>query len=335
MTNPTPISRQDVAEDAQHAAHNAVPGVSRLAPSPTGALHLGNIRTFLVNWAVARQRGWRLRMRIEDLDGPRVKSEFIQQTLDLLAWVGIDWDGDVLLQSADLSPYHNALEQLAKSGAVYPCELTRSEIDDAASAPHSTAGQSIFPATLRPPGAGEPVEADRADANYRLLIDEQPETVDDALVGRTVYRPSKDIGDFVIWTRRGVPAYQLAVVVDDIRQGVTDVIRGDDLLPSAARQQLICRLLGATPPTWWHLPLVLGRDGRRLAKRHGDTRLASYRASGAHPDRIIGLMAKWCGLMEHPVEMDANEFKNCFRMDAVPLDPVILSAEDEQWLNGD
>jgi len=306
---------------------------SRLAPSPTGALHLGNARTFLINWALARQEGWRLLMRIEDLDGPRVKPESTCQTLDILAWLGLDWDGDPTVQSTDLDPYRDAMRQLSRRRLVFPCDLSRKEIEQAASAPHTGEHELRFPPGLRPTHIGENEFTDEA-RSYRFLVPDEVIRIDDAFSGPVEFNPHFEVGDFVIWTKRGVPAYQLAVVVDDARQGVTEIVRGEDLLASAARQGLLYRALELEAPRYCHLPLVLGPDGRRLAKRHGDTRLITYREAGVAPQRIIGLLAFWCGLAEQPEEMTATDFRDRFELATLSGDPVIFSETDHAWLLG-
>ncbi|MCP3905628.1 MAG: tRNA glutamyl-Q(34) synthetase GluQRS [Planctomycetes bacterium] len=305
--------------------------VSRLAPSPTGALHLGNARTFLVNWALARREGWRLLLRMEDLDGPRVRPEAAEGVLEVFRWLGIDGYESVGNQSDDLEPYRDAMRRLAARGLVYPCALTRREIESAPRAPHVGEHELRFPVELRPPD-GEPRAFDAEDTNYRLLVDPERLRIDDEFVGSSTHAPFDDVGDFVIWTRRGVPSYQLAVVVDDARQGVTDVVRGADLLPSAARQVLLYRALDRTPPRWWHLPLVIGTDGRRLAKRHGDTRLNSYRERGVPARRVIGLLAFWCGITPERGPLDPDGFLRGLDLARLSPDPVTFTADDHAWL---
>jgi glutamyl-tRNA synthetase len=304
---------------------------SRLAPSPTGALHLGNARTFLVNWALARQSGWRLLMRIEDLDGPRVKPESAAQTLDILRWLGLDWDEDTLVQSEDLDPYRRAMTHLSELGFVYQCRATRKEIQAAASAPHADDHEIRFPPSLRP-DVDHQIGFIDEHVNYRLLTTNLTIHVKDQFAGPSDHNPAEEVGDFLVWTKRGAPAYQLAVVVDDARQGVTDVVRGDDLLPSAARQEILYAALGRTPPTWWHTSLVLGPDGRRLAKRHGDSRLATYRSRGVSAERIIGLLASWSGVAERPVAMSARDFLQRFDPDRLPRTPITFMEDHHRWL---
>ncbi|QOJ17433.1 MAG: tRNA glutamyl-Q(34) synthetase GluQRS [Phycisphaeraceae bacterium] len=320
--------------------------ITRLAPSPTGALHLGNARTFLITWAMARRNGWRVILRIEDLDGPRIKPDAAAGAIRDLAWLGLDWDGEVLVQSADLSPYRAALERLATGGHTFSCDLSRTDIEQAGSAPHAGDHEQPYPRNLRPPHEDSARwRVDRLDTNYRFAVPDGPVTVHDEFAGDSVHHPSRQVGDFVIWTKRATPAYQLAVVVDDARQGVTDVIRGDDLLPSAARQQLLYEALGLPAPRWWHLPLVVGRDGRRLAKRHGDTRVAFYREQGVPPERIIALLARWSGVggasvrREAPTcrdgvvdTMSALDFARAFDPARLSRSPVTFTGADHAWL---
>lgn len=324
---------------------------TRLAPSPTGALHLGNARTFLITWALARQQGWEIALRIEDLDTPRVKPGAVEGILETLAFLGIDWD-DVegsprsapMVQSADLEPYRAAMVRLAQRGRAYPCELTRSQIELAASAPQEGAHDVAFPAALRPRVAGSALEfSDDAGENWRFVVEPGHTPVADQVAGVRDFDIASLVGDFVLWTKRRQPSYQLAVVVDDHRQGITDVVRGDDLLDSAARQFLLYRALGLGPePTYWHLPLVVGEDGKRLAKRHGDTRVDFYRSRGVPAEAIIGLIARWSipGVFaDRPNAradarglMSALEFKQRLRLDTIPRTPVTCTPEDHSWL---
>ncbi len=304
---------------------------TRLAPSPTGALHLGNARTFVVNWALARQRGWKIVLRIEDLDTPRVKPGAIAETIDLLTWLGLDWDQGPTIQSDDLTPYTQAMRSLASRGLAYPCELTRTQIEQAASAPNEGDTETPFPRSLRPPVQAQDFED--TGTNWRLAVEQGRVAFTDALAGPQSLDPAREIGDFVIWTKRRCPAYQLAVVVDDDAQGVTQIVRGDDLLPSAARQLVLSRALNLAPePTYTHLPLVRGSDGRRLAKRHGDTRLTHYRDRGVTPQRVLGLLASWSGVCEKPEPMTARAFLDAFSLDTMPRTDVTFTPENDAWL---
>lgn len=304
---------------------------TRLAPSPTGALHLGNARTFLITWAVARKSGWGVQMRLEDLDGPRIKRQAAQQTLDVLAWLGMDYDGEPIVQSDDLQPYHEAMQVLATDGRVFQCDLSRKQIEQASTAPHRDEHELRFPPQLRPTDK-RMYEFDEQNKSYRFVVGDESIRIQDEFVGASDFTPSAEVGDFVVWTKRATPSYQLAVVVDDGRQGITDVVRGDDLLSSAARQTLLYRALDLQPPRWWHLPLVLGPDGRRLAKRHGDTRVATYRERGVPATRIIGLLAALSGICNEPTEITAEDFRDDLVLDRLDREPVVFRQEHHRWL---
>ncbi|MEM9662533.1 MAG: glutamate--tRNA ligase family protein [Planctomycetota bacterium] len=303
---------------------------TRLAPSPTGALHLGNARTFLVNWAMARQNSWRVLLRIEDLDTPRLKPGAIDQTREILSWLGIDWDEEMPLQSSEAHHCVDAMRSLADIGIVYPCLRTRTDIQRALSAPNAGEGEAAFPPELRASIACRPF--DRPASNWRFVCPHDEVDFMDVFAGPQRVRPADDVGDFVVWTRRASPSYQLAVVVDDARHGVTQVVRGADLIPSTGRQLLLYRALKLkNEPEYTHLPLVRGGDGRRLAKRHGDTRIVEYRDRGVAAERIIALIARWSGV--GGVEaISAAEFAQHVRLDRMPRGDVTFSPEDDRWL---
>lgn len=327
------------------------PPTTRLAPSPTGALHLGNARTFLITWALARRRGWRIILRVEDLDGPRVKPGAIDDCARTLEWLGMDWDDGPIVQSMELAPHVHAMRSLAARGLAYPCELTRAEIDAAASAPHDPPAPGLGPTSdapgpcaetrfspaLRPADFNTPHDFDPSATNWRLITRPPPSGVvefDDEFAGPQRRSPFESIGDFVVWTKRAQPSYQLAVVVDDHRQGVTHIVRGDDLLDSAARQLLLYRALGYWPePAYLHLPLVIGPDGRRLAKRHGDTRVSHYRERDVAPERLIALIARWSGVRAPaPGALSAREFADALDLSTMPRGPITCTPEDDAWL---
>lgn len=321
---------------AEMTAHP--PRVTRLAPTPSGALHVGNARTFLATWALARHEGWRVELRLEDLDLGRVKEGAHEACVADLRWLGLDWDGEPLVQSADLAPYRAALSSLAALGLVFRCDRSRAEIRNAASAPHAEDGETRYPPDLRPPEPW-PRSVERWNANHRMRVEPATEAVDDQLLGRRAFDPGLEAGDLVVWTKLGVPAYQLAVVVDDARQRVTDVVRGDDLLASAARQQLIARRLGLSHARWWHLPLVYGDDGKRLAKRNGAHGLAALRAEGVAPERLVGWCAWSLGLVAEPRPLRAEELvarssPAAMREAALRTEraPTVFGAGDLAWL---
>lgn len=312
-------------------------GRTRLAPSPTGALHLGNARTFLINWALAKQRSWRILLRIEDLDTPRVKPGVTDALLRTLDTLGLTWDEGPLVQSTELLPYRDAMHTLAKRGLVYPSAETRGEIENAAagatSAPQEGAHESNFPASRRPAMLPTRFAPEGSEANWRFATPGHTVEFDDGIARMQRHCPAKTIGDFVVWTKRDQPSYQLAVVVDDARQGITHIVRGNDLLDSAARQMLLMDPLGiARIPAYFHVPLVRGEDGKRLAKRHGDTRVDTYLNAGVDPRRIISLLARWSGVSDAPDEMGAEEFARVFDLSRLPPDDVVFTARDDQWL---
>lgn len=310
---------------------------TRLAPSPTGALHLGNARTFLINWLIARQRGWRVLLRIDDLDGPRVKAGADRQAIEDLRWLGLDWDEGPAYQSTRAERYREAMDQLIQSGRAYPCICSRKEVDQAASAPHAEDGAAVYPGTCR--GRFASIEAAR-NASGRapaIRFDAGNSIIEwtDALRGPMRSDVGRELGDFVIAKADGTAAYQLATVVDDAETGITHVMRGDDLIDSTPRQILLYQALGWSDriPAFYHLPLVTGVDGRRLAKRHGDTRLAFYREQGVSPARLRALLARWSGVAAEE-EIETRELLAKFRIEDMPRSPTIFSQADDAWLRG-
>ncbi len=292
---------------------------------------MGNARTFLVNWALARKNNWRIILRIEDLDTPRVKPGVIEQTIETLAWLKMDWDQDPIIQSNDLPNHQHAMESLASQRLVYPCSLSRSEIQAASNAPNEGEHETRFDPPLRPTTI--PDRFDDAGTNWRLMVAPGNINFDDSFSGKHAIDPSKSIGDFVVWTRRNCPSYQLAVVVDDHHQGITHIVRGNDLLDSTARQITLRHALKIeNHPIYTHLPLIRGHDGRRLAKRHGDTRIDHYRAKGASAERIIGLMGFWCGITPTRRLMNINDFLDGLNLDTLPSTDLTFTPEDDQWL---
>lgn len=302
--------------------------VGRLAPSPTGAQHVGNARTYLVAWLSARSRGGTIRLRIEDIDSPRIKPGAAEQALDDLRWLGLDWDGEVVTQTARLPHYESALDELMRRELVYPCTCTRTDIAAAASAPHDDREGPTYPGTCSHRSAGDAMNLNEDGKSFawRFRVNESPAFTD--LFAGVIQLDLKQLGgDYVVWKSAGTPAYQLAVVVDDAAMGITEVIRGDDLIPSTPRQLLLYRALGLAPPAFAHVPLVVGEDGRRLAKRHGDTRLAALREAGVKPEALVGLLAWSCGWIEKPDPVQARELFRVFRLDSIPRKPFVLTAE--------
>ena len=316
--------------DEKKQSQNAVPvsPTGRLAPSPTGAQHVGNARTYLIAWLSARSRKGEVKLRMEDIDSPRVKAGAAEQALEELRWLGLDWDGEPVIQTTRLALYESALEILKAKELVYPCTCSRSDIAAAASAPHADHEGPIYPGTCAHRLASDAaiLEKEGKPFAWRFRVSESPAFYD--LFAGEVRIDLKHLGgDYVIWKNAGTPAYQLAVVVDDAAMGITEVVRGDDLIPSTPRQLLLYESLGYAPPAFAHVPLVVGEDGRRLAKRHGDTRLSSLREQGVTPERLVGLLAWSCGWIDRAEPITARELIPLFRLTSIPCQPFVLTAQ--------
>jgi glutamyl-tRNA synthetase len=295
----------------------------RFAPSPTGRLHLGNAWAAVLGWLWARSQGGEFLLRIEDLDTARSRPELTDALLADLAWLGLGFDGDPLFQSRRLELYRAAFDRLRATDRVYPCFCTRTEIARAASAPHGPADEGPrYPGTCFALSAAEATERARTrPPAWRFRPREGPTEVHDLLHGTFVQDVAKEVGDFVVLRNDGVPSYQLAVVVDDADTGITHVLRGDDLLGSTPRQVQLCEALGLRVPVYAHVPLLLGPDGKRLAKRAGTPSLADLRERGIDPERLVGLLAGWAGLGDgRPVGL--RELIPRFALERLPRSPI-------------
>jgi glutamyl-tRNA synthetase len=289
--------------------------IGRLAPSPTGAQHLGNARTFLVAWLACRQAGGKLLLRIEHLDTPRTKPGAAEQAIEDLRWLGLDWDAknheqSFTVQSIREERYAQVLELLKERDLVYPCTCSRSEVEQAASAPHeSVLDGTIYPGTCSHRSSFDAADLDQSSLKYawRFRMPSGVHEWADELFGVQSLNAKELLGDFVVGRSYGVTAYQLAVVIDDHDFGINHVVRGSDLIFSTYRQNAIYDAMGWSPPSWLHVPLVVGTDRRRLAKRHGDTRLSMYREQGVLPERIVGYLAKTLGLTNSVPSISALE----------------------------
>jgi glutamyl-tRNA synthetase len=306
--------------------------VGRLAPSPTGAQHVGNARTYLLAWLSARSQGGRIVLRIEDVDSPRVKPGAAVAACDDLRWLGLDWDDSPIVQTQRLFIYETALKTLQSRELVYPCTCTRTDVERAASAPHAEQEGPVYPGTCAGRSVADAAALGDKPYCWRFRVPERSPQWIDGFCGLTAIDLRTIGGDFVVWKapRPGVgatPAYQLAVVVDDAAQGVTEVIRGDDLIPSTPRQLLLYEALNLCPPRFSHVPLVVGPDGRRLAKRHGDTRLSALRAAGVTAESLLGLLAWSCRWIEEIRPASARELLPLFRLEAIPAAPFMLTPE--------
>lgn len=278
----------------------------RLAPSPTGYLHLGHARTFWAAQERARAHGGTLVLRNEDLDASRFKLEFVQAMLEDLKWFGFDWQegpdcGGAFgpySQTERMSFYRAALEQLRAGGFVYPCTCSRADVRRALAAPHLGEDEPVYPGTCRPQ-AGNPQSTIRnPKLNWRFRVpDGETTSFVDGGFGPQAFVAGRDFGDFVVWRHDDVPSYQLSVMVDDAAMQITEVVRGADLLKSTARQVLLYRALGFEPPQFYHCPLMTDGNGVRLAKRHDALSLRTLRAQGSTPEE---LRAGWSAISANP-----------------------------------
>jgi len=291
----------------------------RFAPSPTGILHLGNLRTALLAWLFARSAGARFLMRVEDLDQGRSRPHFEQAQLDDLTALGLDWDGPVVRQSERGALYEAAIGRLDAEGLLYPCYCTRAEIREAASAPHGPLPEGAYPGTCRTLTREQRAERERSGRPPALRLDARGATVrfDDRLLGEQ----EGVVDDLVVRRNDGAAAYNLAVVVDDAAQGIGEVVRGADLLDTTPRQLRLAALLGLPAPAYAHVPLILGADGARLAKRHGAVTLDDRRALGETPADVRASLLRSVGLPG-----DLEEARAAFDPAALPSEPTVLAA---------
>lgn len=281
------------------------PYIGRYAPSPTGRLHLGNLRTALLAWLHARLHKGQFLLRMDDLDTPRVVPGSAEQIVQDLQWLGLDWDGEIEWQSQQQTRYQTTLTTLQQQGLVYPCFCSRKDIQQAASAPHGKT--AVYPQTCRNLTAFAQAErAQQKQAALRLQVAGEI-AFTDGIFGPQTEDMSADCGDFIVKRADGLFAYQLAVVLDDAAQGVTDVLRGADLLHVTGRQAWLHELLGFTVPQYWHVPLLLDKQGQRLSKRDGSESLAQWQAQGKTSEQVIACLVHSIGLFKSTPAMSANE----------------------------
>jgi glutamyl-tRNA synthetase len=291
----------------------------RFAPSPTGTLHLGNLRTALLAWLFARSADARFLLRMEDLDPGRVRERFYDEQVRDLAALGIDWDGPVVRQSDRLDLYAEAIEALRADGLVYECWCTRAEIREAASAPHGDLPEGFYPGTCLRLSEAERAARRASDRPPALRVRADGASVDFA--DRVAGPVSGVVDDFVVRRNDGAYAYNLAVVVDDGDQGVREVVRGADLLDSTPRQLWLGARLGLPAPAHAHVPLMLGPDGSRLAKRHGAVTLADRAALGEDADAVRAMLAASVGLAEPGEPVSAADLVARFSPDLLTATP--------------
>jgi glutamyl-tRNA synthetase len=282
---------------------------TRFAPSPTGDLHLGGAWTALSSWVVARRGRGKCVLRIEDLDGARVVAGAQARIEEDLRWLGLDWDDGPYLQSERTEAYERAIARLAAAGLVYPCDCSRTEIERIASAPHP-GEERIYPGRCRDL---DPLRPMRRRPALRVRVPDASVAYEDGIVGPFSQNLAREVGDFVLRRSDGVFAYQLACIVDDLAMGITDVVRGDDLALSTPRQVWLAGSLGASPPRYAHVPLVIARDGGRLEKRNRTVTLRELRQAGVSPERVLGELAFGLGLALTPVPTTASAIADTHR----------------------
>lgn len=263
----------------------------RLAPSPTGYLHLGHARTFWIAHQRARKQDGRLLLRNDDLDRARCRPEFVVAMQEDLHWLGLDWEGAMISQSNRVDRYRAALERLHAAGLIFPCTRSRRDVAEAAGAPHEGAGddEPVYPKDFRPP-VDQPLPplGAKDTANWRFRVpDGATISFVDRACGDQHAVAGRDFGDFIVWRKDDTPSYQLATVVDDAEFGVTEVVRGADLIKSTFRQLLLFAALGCPAPAFYHAPLILDDRGERLAKRHDALALRTLRERGLKPEDIV------------------------------------------------
>ena len=297
----------------------------RYAPSPSGRMHLGNLMCCLLAWLSAKSKGGQVLLRIEDLDTQRCPRSYADAIVDDLAWLGLAADGPTppVYQSDRSEIYQRYFDELSRRGLVYPCFCSRSQLH-AASAPHTSDGNVIYPGTCRDLTAAQIAEKRKKKAPaYRVRVPDEEITFLDGCMGPHTENLLRDCGDFYLRRADGVFAYQLAVVVDDARMGVTEVVRGSDLLSSTARQLYLYRLLGLQAPTFAHCPLLLAPDGRRLSKRDGDQSLENLREKYTAQE-IVGKLAYAYGLQPEPAPCTPESLISGFSWAKVPKQDVCL-----------
>jgi glutamyl-tRNA synthetase len=300
------------------AMDNKTPPVGRFAPTPSGRMHLGNVFAALIAWLSVRSRNGSLVLRMEDLDTQRTSDEFAQLLRQDLQWLGLDWDEETPPQSQRSRVYDRYFEQLRDMELLYPCYCTRSQLHNV-NAPHLSDGTYVYAGTCRnltqPPKDRQP--------SWRVMVPDREFTVNDLCQGTFRQNLSTDCGDFVVRRADGCYVYQLAVTVDDGEAGVTEVVRGMDLLGSAPRQMYLQELFGFAHPSYGHVPMLLAPDGRRLSKRDRDLDLGQLRLR-LKPEELIGSLAAAAGLIEKPESISAKELAGIFTWEKLKGEAIYL-----------
>ena len=293
----------------------------RFAPSPSGRMHLGNVFSAMLAWLSVRSQNGEMVLRIEDLDPDRCRPEYAETLKDDLRWLGLDWDREQTPQSLRTAAYAREFDKLAELGLVYPCYCTRGELH-AASAPHASDGRVLYAGTCRNLTEAQRAEKTKKPA-WRLAVPDKVYGYTDGLQGYYEENLAAECGDFIIRRADGVYAYQLAVVTDDGDGGVTQVVRGMDLLDSTPRQLYLYELLGLNAPEFYHVPLLTAPDGRRLSKREKDLDLGELRKTHT-PERLLGKLAHLAGVLDRPEPASAKEIAAVFDWKQVKTKPIIM-----------
>ncbi|MBQ6839155.1 MAG: tRNA glutamyl-Q(34) synthetase GluQRS [Oscillospiraceae bacterium] len=295
--------------------------VGRFAPTPSGRMHLGNVFAALIAWLSVRSRDGSLVLRMEDLDTQRTSDEFAQVLREDLLWLGLDWDVETQPQSQRSHIYETYFDVLKEKELLYPCYCTRSQLHSV-NAPHLSDGTYVYPGTCRSLTSEQRAAFNRLPS-WRVKVPDKLWTVEDLCQGTYTEDLATDCGDFVVRRADGVFVYQLAVTVDDGEAGVTEVVRGTDLLSSSPRQMYLQELFGFPHPAYGHVPLLLAPDGRRLSKRDKDLDLGVLRQRLA-AEKLIGSLACTAGLIEKPEKISARELATVFSWDKLKKDNIYL-----------
>ncbi len=298
--------------------------VGRFAPTPSGRMHLGNVFAALIAWCSVRSRDGELVLRMEDLDTQRTSEAFADALRADLTWLGLDWDRETPPQSRRTAAYDRYFRQLQDRGLLYPCYCTRSQLHSV-NAPHRSDGTYVYPGTCRELSPQQQAVYGRAPA-WRLRVPDADIFLTDLVQGDFCQNLAADCGDFVVRRADGVYVYQLAVTVDDAEAGVTEVVRGEDLLGSAPRQMYLQSLLGFPHPRYGHVPMLLAPDGRRLSKRDADMDLDALRGR-MPPERLIGALAHAAGLIHRQESISAGELAKEFDWKKLKKEPICLTAQ--------
>ena len=296
----------------------------RFAPSPSGRMHLGNVFSALLAWLSIRSRGGRMLLRMEDLDPDRCRPEYIETLKRDLDWLGLDWDEEQPRQSGQTEAYRAQFERLRALALVYPCYCSRAELH-AASAPHASDGTAIYAGTCRNLTQAQRMTMTRKPA-WRVTVPDVRISVHDGLQGIYSENLAHDCGDFIVRRSDGVYAYQLAVVTDDAAGGVTEIVRGRDLLSSTPRQVWLQQTLEFQTPVYFHVPLLTAPDGRRLSKRERDLDLGALREK-MKPEQLIGWLAYLAGLQPENVPASPAALASAFRWELVRSDNIEIHSE--------